>query len=87
MTEPAAYLNGGAQISINNYTDRDIEIRAKANADGMLVLSDYFYPGWKAYLDGKLAGTEKFGSFVNLPVPSLTRRVSFTSRFAITTSM
>ena len=54
MTESAAYLNGGAQISINNYTDRDIEIRAKANADGMLVLSDYFYPGWKAYLDGKL---------------------------------
>jgi hypothetical protein len=30
-----------------------VEIRAQINEPGYLVLSQYYYPGWKAYVDGK----------------------------------
>lgn len=35
------------------YTPNRISIEANMQNDGFLVLSDTFYPGWKAYVDGK----------------------------------
>lgn len=35
-----------------NYTNNQISIDAKTSNDGILVLSEVFYPGWKAYVDG-----------------------------------
>lgn len=39
--------------SITSYEPQKILIRTKANAPQMLFLSDNYYPGWKAYVDGK----------------------------------
>lgn len=38
---------------IINYTPNKVLIRAVLENDGFLVLSDTYYPGWKAYVDGK----------------------------------
>jgi hypothetical protein len=41
---------GSAEIV--SYTPERIEIHAGASASGLLVLSDAFYPGWRATVDG-----------------------------------
>ncbi len=40
-------------VIITDYGKESIELRATAGADGYLVLSEHFYPGWKAYVDRK----------------------------------
>lgn len=37
---------------ITNYTSTRVTIEAEADADSVLVLSDAWYPGWKATIDG-----------------------------------
>ena len=37
---------------IQRYTNNSVIIHATSNQDSLLVLTDSFYPGWKAYLDG-----------------------------------
>jgi hypothetical protein len=38
------------KVEIANYQNTQVEIKAKINDHGFLVLNDIFYPGWKAYL-------------------------------------
>lgn len=38
-----------------NYQPGDIRLRAATASAGMLVFSEIYYPGWKAYVDGKPA--------------------------------
>jgi hypothetical protein len=38
---------------ITNYSPHKIEIITEASKDGYLVLTDAYYPGWQAYLDGR----------------------------------
>ncbi len=38
-------------VDILSYTPQRVTLRAKASADGILVISDAYYPGWRAYLD------------------------------------
>jgi len=41
----------GARIT--GYENNNIELDLSTDRDGLLVLSEIFYPGWKAYIDGK----------------------------------
>ena len=47
--------DGRGLVNIRSYSDEKIVIDAKAQDGGFLVLSDTYYPGWKAYVDGKEA--------------------------------
>jgi uncharacterized membrane protein YfhO len=47
--------NSRARAQIVDYTDRRVTAQASLDRDGILVLSDSFYPGWHAYVDGKEA--------------------------------
>lgn len=38
---------------ITTYSPNKVIVKAKAEADGLLFLSDNFYPGWEAFVDGK----------------------------------
>lgn len=40
-------------VAITEYANRDITMRASMAADGFVVLSEKYYPGWKAYVDGQ----------------------------------
>jgi uncharacterized membrane protein YfhO len=44
----------GSTAEILRYESDEIVISAYAEHAGMLVLTDTFYPGWSAYVDGKL---------------------------------
>lgn len=48
-----AETQGLGTVVIDKYTDRYIMISADIQDSGYLVLSDTYYPGWKAYVDGK----------------------------------
>lgn len=50
ITPPAATPEWRARIT--NYTNNEIIIDASTSHDGILVLSEIFYPGWKAYVNG-----------------------------------
>lgn len=38
-------------VDILSYTPQRVTLRVKASARGILVISDAYYPGWRAYLD------------------------------------
>lgn len=42
-----------AKLEILSYGLNEIEISVKAPAEGYLVLSEVYYPGWEAFVDGK----------------------------------
>ncbi len=42
-----------SEVTIVNYQPQTIEIAVNAKQNGYLFLSDTYYPGWKAYVDGK----------------------------------
>lgn len=50
-----APLKDNSSAHFINYTPNKILIKAEMENDGFLVLTDLFYPGWKAYVDGKRA--------------------------------
>ena len=46
-------LNAENKVEITHYSPHKISIDVSSDADGFLVLSDSYYPGWKCYVDGK----------------------------------
>jgi len=42
-----------SSATITKYENQNIEIKAQMDGDGILVLADSFYPGWRAMVDGK----------------------------------
>jgi hypothetical protein len=44
---------GGSEAQIKQYGSQQVEILAEMKSPGFLVLSDLYYPGWNAYVDGK----------------------------------
>ncbi len=43
----------GEEVLITRYEADRIELRTRSAAPGMLVLSEMYYPAWKAYVDGQ----------------------------------
>lgn len=50
-TETRGDFKGRAEIV--RYENRRVRIRTSLNGAGILVLADSYYPGWRAYVDGK----------------------------------
>jgi hypothetical protein len=50
---------GGGTATIESYEPERVAIRARSTGPGLLVLSDNYYPGWKAKVDGKDADVER----------------------------
>jgi uncharacterized membrane protein YfhO len=48
-----AVINDNAKISIKEYHANKVVINAQTENPGVLILSDIYYPGWRAYVDGK----------------------------------
>lgn len=51
LAEGQATANSSVQIT--EYRDNEVKLRVKTERPGLLVLSDTYYPGWKAYVDGE----------------------------------
>ena len=51
LTPAPGQPQGNARIT--GYENNKIEMDLSTDRDGFLVLSEIFYPGWKAYIDGK----------------------------------
>lgn len=45
------YSVKGESVDILSYTPQRVTLRTKASAGSILVISDAYYPGWRAYLD------------------------------------
>jgi hypothetical protein len=50
---PPDTVSGGSRVSIEEYGVNEIRINAEVKERGFLVLSENFYPRWKAYVDGE----------------------------------
>ena len=49
----AAPASDRSTVKITHHGDSKVELRASMANPGLLALSDAYYPGWKAYVDGK----------------------------------
>lgn len=88
--KPAEITNSGKFIelpkpstdsiaSITSYQPQQIIISAKTNVPQMLFLSDNYYPGWKAYVDGKETKIYRTNyTFRSVYVPKGDHKIAFT---------
>jgi uncharacterized membrane protein YfhO len=56
---PVENLSGSGDVKVVRYEPERIELQVKAEVDGWLVVSDAFYPGWEARIDGELSPVER----------------------------
>jgi Bacterial membrane protein YfhO len=60
------------------YGDQDSELLVYTNVNGLLFLSEAFFPGWKAYIDGQLTEIYRADfSFRAIVIPAGTHHISF----------
>jgi uncharacterized membrane protein YfhO len=56
--------NDPGEVSFRRPRSDEIEVHAALGCSGLLVVSDTFYPGWTAFVDGKQTPIyEVFGAF------------------------
>ena len=51
--DPQAEPAGPSEVEILHYGPEEIELRADLQASGYLLLTDAYYPGWRAEVDGQ----------------------------------
>ena len=44
-----------SQVTITQYEDNRVELEARMENAGLVLLTDTYYPGWKVYVDGERA--------------------------------
>jgi hypothetical protein len=72
---------GHGTASVTTYGSNDVQVHTSADADAWLVLSDTFYPGWTATVDGQPTSVLRGDVlFRVVPVPAGEHTVEF--RFA-----
>ena len=72
---------GADRVTVTRYEPGHITIRAAMACDGLVVLSDTFYPGWKAAVDKRPAQIEEVDLTMRaVPVPKGTHEVQYTYR-------
>ena len=49
---PTAPIGPGGAAEIVRYEDEEVAVALADSAGGILVLSDTYYPGWRAFVDG-----------------------------------
>jgi len=67
-----------ATVSLEEYSPNKISIKTNSQNDNILFLSDTYYPGWEAFVDGQKTEILKaFYSFRAVVVPSGAHTVNF----------
>lgn len=51
--EPVSFSGGDGSVTIVDYAPERVVISAESSDGGILVLTDAFYPGWQATIDGE----------------------------------
>ncbi|MFN0088526.1 MAG: YfhO family protein [Blastocatellia bacterium] len=78
MGDPA-----GAEVRIERYEPNRIELRTRNGQVGFLVLSEVYFRGWDAWIDGERVPVEKVNYlFRGLTVPAGEHRIEFVFRSA-----
>jgi hypothetical protein len=68
-------------VRIDTYRPQQVELTASMQSDGLVVLSDTFYPGWEATIDGSPAPIVRANYFVRgVFVPAGEHRIVFAYR-------
>ena len=70
--------NASGDAEIEQYTPEEVTVQVRASNPSFLVLTDTFYPGWNAYVDGELVTTYRaYGLVRAVFVSAGDHRVSF----------
>lgn len=70
--------SSASNVAVTYYLNRTIRLQAAMATDGFVVLSEKYYPGWKAYVDGKPAPIYKANyTFQAVMVPKGEHEVTF----------
>jgi hypothetical protein len=76
---PRAWMDNdpAAEVTVQEHSARHIAVKARASNGGVLVLSELFYPGWVARVNGSPAPiSEVEGGLRGIPVPQGDSRVT-----------
>nr|MDO8134225.1 YfhO family protein [Candidatus Njordarchaeum guaymaensis] len=77
-TNASKIRNTLSQAEIEKYTPSEVRIRVETDTSSFLVLTDTFYPGWKAYVNGEPATVHRaYGVSRAVFVPAGSHRVLF----------
>lgn len=74
---PRASLKNGT-ATIHTFEPERVVIETESDTASTLTLTDTWYPGWAAQVDGTITIIEKAGAFRSVPVPAGTHTVTMT---------
>ena len=76
---PATGAPPAGRASIERIEPERVIVRARSRTNGLLVLSDLSYPGWRAAVDGREADVERVDYMLRgVRLPAGTHEVTFT---------
>jgi hypothetical protein len=78
---PTAGVGSGAGVKVIRYEPQDIELETRNSEHGFLVLSEIYYRGWDAQVDGVKVPVERVNyALRGIPIPAGDHRVQFSFR-------